>query len=135
MSIASQVEIRLARPVDASHIAKLHADSWRRHYRGAYSKRYLDGNLDADRLAVWTERMNAHDGRHFTLLAEHEDLPIGFVHVALDADPRWGALVDNLHVTTAVQRSGVGTLLLDRAARIILERRPSSGVYLWVLEQ
>ena len=135
MSIAADVEIRLAQAADASDIAKLHADSWRRHYRGAYSNRYLDGDLDADRLAVWTERMNRPDCEQFTLLAEHRHGPVGFAHVALDADSTWGALVDNLHVARSVQRNGVGTLLLDRAARIVIERRPGSGLYLWVLEQ
>ena len=133
MRIAGEVEIRLTEAADARVIAKLHADSWRRHYRGAYSDRYLDGDLDADRLAVWTERLNS-PGSSFTLLAEHRHHPVGFAHVILDADSTWGALVDNLHVARAVQRSGVGTLLLDRVARIVIEHRPSSGIYLWVLE-
>jgi ribosomal protein S18 acetylase RimI-like enzyme len=130
-----ELEIRLAEPADASHVAKLHADSWRRHYRGAYSDRYLDGDLDGDRLAVWTERIKGDDRGAFTLLAERRDRPVGFVHVVLDADRTWGALVDNLHVAHSVQRSGIGTLLLDRAARTIIERRPGSGVFLWVLER
>ena len=128
------VSIRIAGVGDAPDIATLHTDSWRRHYRGAYSNRYLDGDLYADRLAVWTERMNSCDYEHFTVLAEHPDRAVGFAHVALDADPIWGALVDNLHVAHGVQRNGIGTLLLDRAARIIIDRRPGSGVYLWVLE-
>ena len=133
MRIAGEVEIRLTQAADARVIAKLHADSWRRHYRGAYSDRYLDGDLDADRLAVWTERLNS-PGSSFTLLAEHRHQPIGFAHVILDADATWGSLVDNLHVARTVQRSGVGTLLLDRLARIVIQRRPGSGIYLWVLE-
>jgi ribosomal protein S18 acetylase RimI-like enzyme len=128
------VEIRLAGPADAADIARLHADSWRRHYRGAYSRHYLDGDLDAERLAVWTERMS-NGGEQFTLIAELDRLAVGFVHVVLDADHAWGALVDNLHVTHPVQRSGVGSLLLDRAARTVIERRPGSGIWLWVLEQ
>ncbi len=134
MPVAADVEIRLAHAADAPAVATLHANSWRRHYRGAYSDRYLDGDVDADRLAVWTERLSA-DGAHFTLLAEDRHRPVGFVHVVLDADATWGALVDNLHVAHPVQRSGIGTLLLDRAARIVVERRPGSGIYLWVLEQ
>jgi ribosomal protein S18 acetylase RimI-like enzyme len=128
-------EIRLARAADAPDIAKLHAASWRRHYRGAYSDHYLDGDLDAERLAAWTERMNARDAEYVTLLADHQDRPVGFVHVVLDSDPTWGALIDNLHVSHSVQRSGIGTLLLDRAVRIVMERRPDCGIYLWVLEQ
>jgi GNAT superfamily N-acetyltransferase len=131
---AEQIGIRLGGANDASDVARLHTDSWRRHYRGAYSDRYLDGDLYGDRLAVWTERMSRDDGGSFTLLAEHQDRAVGFAHVILDADATWGALVDNLHVTYALQRSGIGSLILDRVARIIMERRPGSGIYLWVLE-
>ena len=128
------VSIRIAGVGDAPDIATLHTDSWRRHYRGAYSNRYLDGDLYADRLAVWTERMNSCDYEHFTVLAEHPDRAVGFAHVALDADPIWGALVDNLHVSHSAQGRGIGSLLLDHAARRVIEQRPGSGIYLWVLE-
>jgi predicted N-acetyltransferase YhbS len=129
MAAVSDVEIRLTQAADAPAIAKLQADSWRRHYRGSYSDHYLDGDLDADRLAVWTERLHRPDCT-FTLLAERKDHPVGFVHVVLDADSTWGALVDNLHVAHSLQRNGIGTLLLDRAARITIQRRPGSGIYL-----
>jgi hypothetical protein len=33
---------------------------------------------------------------------------LGFVHVVFDDDARWGSLVDNLHVTDARRRSGLG---------------------------
>ena len=110
-------------------------ESWRRHYRGMYSDAYLDGDLYADRLKAWTEKLARDRQTHFTLLAEHEEMTVGFAHVALDADEKWGALVDNLHVSHAVQRGGVGTLLLDRVARMVAKHRPRSGIYLWVLEQ
>jgi ribosomal protein S18 acetylase RimI-like enzyme len=128
------LQIRLAHASDASAVARLHTDSWRRHYRGAYSDRYLDGDLYAERLRTWTGRMTGHDADSFTLLAEHRDRAVGFAHVMLDADPTWGALVDNLHVAHAVQRGGIGTVLLDRVARIVIERRPGSPIFLWVLE-
>jgi hypothetical protein len=37
------VRIRVADSSDAPAIAALHAESWRRHYRGAYSDAFLDG--------------------------------------------------------------------------------------------
>ncbi len=89
----------------------------------------------ADRLATWAERMNASGRDDFTVLAEQHGRPVGFAHVIVDADPVWGALLDNLHVAFAMQRKGVGSLLLDRVARILIERRPGSPLYLWVLEQ
>ena len=129
-----EIKLRLGRSDDAPDVARLHTDSWRRHYRGAYSDRYLDGDLYADRLAVWAERMSRNDGGSFTVLATHQDRSVGFAHVIVDADATWGALIDNLHVTHAVQRSGIGSLLLDSVARTTMERRPGSGIYLWVLE-
>ena len=99
-----------------------------------YSDRYLDGDLYAERLAVWTERLRRDARRYFTLVAEFQDRPVGFAHVALDADPAWGALVDNLHVAHSEQRRGVGSLLMDRVAGMVIDRRPGSGIYLWVLD-
>lgn len=126
--------IRPAETRDAGEIARLHTESWRRHYRGMYSDRYLDGNLYHDRLAVWTEKL-ARDPRHyFTLIAEDAERAVGFAHVELDGDAKWGALVDNLHVSHEAQRKGIGSLLLDRVARQVIGRRPGSGIYLWVLE-
>jgi ribosomal protein S18 acetylase RimI-like enzyme len=126
--------LRGASADDAVEVARLHADSWRRHYRGAFSDIFLDGDLEADRLAAWTERLRSQDST-FTLLAEQGGSLVGFVHVELDADPVWGALVDNLHVTHDAQGRGIGTRLLVAAARGVAERRLASAMHLWVLEQ
>src|SRR6187549_2941734 len=135
MHSEGDIRLRLSQAGDASAIARIHTDSWRRHYRGMYSDRYLDGDLYAERLAVWTERMTQNAPDHFTLVADHDGRPVGFAHVALGADTVWGALVENLHVAHSMQRSGVGTLLLERVASMVSERQPHSGIFLWVLEQ
>src|SRR5271170_5216723 len=70
-----------------------------------------------------------------TIVAETDGQLVGFVHIVLDADPLWGALVDNLHVTTGRKRNGIGSALLQQAAQIVAERRPFAGMFLWVLEQ
>jgi ribosomal protein S18 acetylase RimI-like enzyme len=129
------VEHRVGLLDDSSAVAQLHADSWRRHYRGAYSDSYLDGDIVADRMKVWAARMAQTSEHNSTILAEREGRLVGFVHVVLDADPAWGALIDNLHVSVELKRHGIGTALMSEAARIVVERRPSSGMYLWVLEQ
>ncbi|AGZ41121.1 GNAT family N-acetyltransferase [Actinoplanes friuliensis] len=123
-----------AGPGDAGRIAALHADSWRRHYRGAYADAYLDGDLLTERTAVWSARLASPAGTA-TILAESGGRLAGFVHVVLDADPRWGSLVDNLHVEHSVHRSGIGTELMAYAARAVLARAASPALYLWVLEQ
>lgn len=119
---------------DAGAVARLHADSWRRHYRGAYSDAFLDGDVTADRLDVWTDRLAAPDGGSATILAEEGGSLLGFVHVVFDDDPEWGSLVDNLHVAHFRHRTGVGTRLIAEAARSV-SGRGTGGLYLWVLEQ
>jgi GNAT superfamily N-acetyltransferase len=39
---AADLRFRAAGPGDAQAVAGLHADSWRRHYRGAYADSFLD---------------------------------------------------------------------------------------------
>lgn len=127
--------IRLADRSDVPALAMIHTESWRRNYRGMYSDAYLDGDLYTDRLAAWTDKVSRDERGFFTLIATQSGESIGFAHVALDGDAEWGALVDNLHVSHRAQRGGVGSLLLDRVARSVIERRPGSGIYLWVLEK
>lgn len=134
MAQPGRLTVRRAGVEDAGAVAGLHADSWRRHYRGAYADAYLDGDVVADRLSVWTERLAARDAPTITLLAEEDGSFVGFVHVEFDADPRWGSLVDNLHVVWSRKHGGVGTVLMSAAASAVTERG-AGGLYLWVLEQ
>jgi GNAT superfamily N-acetyltransferase len=114
-------------------VAALHAESWRRHYRGAYADAFLDGDVHADRLAVWSERLRERDpGCHTIVAADHEGM-VGFAHTVFEADPSFGALLDNLHVAHGHKRRGIGSRLLELTARAVLER--GTGLYLWVLEQ
>lgn len=125
---------REATPSDAATIAELHARSWQRHYRGAYSDEFLDGDVATDRLAVWTAHLSRPGGARLTLLAE-DPAPVGFVSACFGADPRFGTLIDNLHVTHRRQRSGIGRRLLNLVAEEHLARGEPGGIYLWVLEQ
>lgn len=129
------VHVRLAGPADAAAIAALHADSWRRHYRGAYADAFLDGDIDEDRLAVWTERLGAAAGETCTIVAEDGGALVGFAHTVFDEHPTWGALLDNLHVVFARKRSGIGTRLMAETAATVTARSPDGGLHLWVLEQ
>jgi GNAT superfamily N-acetyltransferase len=123
---------------DVEAIAALHADSWRRNYRGAFSDAFLDGDVVADRLAVWTDRLRpspAPSAR--TIVAVSGGGPgrvVGLTHVVLHDDARWGALLDNLHVAHELRGHGVGTRLMAESARAVLDATPGDGLYLWVLE-
>jgi GNAT superfamily N-acetyltransferase len=127
------VRFRTAVGDDAAAVAALHADSWRRHYRGVYSNSFLDGDVEADRVRVWSERFAAlPSDETFTVLAEDDQGLVGFTHVVFDADPRWGALLDNLHVRFGSKRQGVGRELMARSRLAVAER--ATALYLWVLE-
>jgi GNAT superfamily N-acetyltransferase len=128
------VRFRSADAEDADQIAALHADSWRRHYRGAYADSFLDGDVAADRRSVWSARF-ATPTNSETVLAERNARLVGFIHVLFDNDPRWGSLVDNLHVVHDQRRTGIGSCLLRHAARAVSCRASGDAMYLWVLEQ
>ena len=125
----AEIRYRLASAADLEAVARLHADSWRDDYRGIYSDAFLDGDLVNNRLAVWGERLIDADNDRFTLLAEQAETVVGFIHVILEADPRWGAVVQNLHVAHESQGRGIGSALLAEAFT-----RLSSGLYVFVRE-
>jgi ribosomal protein S18 acetylase RimI-like enzyme len=128
------MEFRDAGAHDAERVAELHADSWRRFYRGAYSDSFLDGDVLANRRATWTDRF-AHPYPSATILAEQDGELAGFAHVIFDDDPQWGSLVDNLHVRHDRRRGGLGRELLARSAAAAAQQAARAGLYLWVLEQ
>ena len=51
------LRFRAAGPGDTSAVAELHADSWRRHYRSAFSADFLDHDVAGYLRPVWAERL------------------------------------------------------------------------------
>ena len=121
---------------DAPAIAALHAANWRSAYANVLDPAYLAGPVDADRMAVWTGRLTAPDPAQEVVVAEAADGSLaGFTCLYHASDPRWGALVDNLHSSAAARGTGVGKALLGEAARRVAARDPASGIWLWVYEK
>jgi len=125
---------RQAEASDAEAIASLHARSWRENYRGAFHDAFLDGDLLGERLRVWRERLDRPPGNQLVQVAVDGAKLVGFVCAYGARDPRWGSLIDNLHVAHESKRSGVGASLMSRAGAGLAVRWPELGVYLWVLE-
>ena len=128
-------DYRAATVDDVAGIAALHAESWRHAYRGIYSDQFLDNDVFDDRLAEWSARFARPLPTQRTTVAEAGSELVGFVHTILDDDPKWGALLDNLHVRRAQKRAGVGTRLMAESARVVLDDASLPGLYLWVLAQ
>lgn len=129
-----RVEYRLAMASDAEPLARLHADSWRRTYRGIYADEFLDGDLFGERLGVWHPRLTDAARNQYVCLAEADGELAGFICGYADEDRDWGSLIDNLHVSIDFRRTGIASELMGRAANWFAVNAKSQAVYLWVLE-
>ncbi len=127
-------EIRPARLADAGAIAELHAASWRATFGNVLSEEYR-GRLLEDRRAIWRERMSAPLANQFVVIAEEDGRLAGFACAYGDDDPRWGTLLDNLHIGGDWQGRGLGRSLMVNVAGWCTAEYPESGLYLLVLEQ
>jgi GNAT superfamily N-acetyltransferase len=130
----SVIKLRQAQLADYRAIAKLHADNWKRTYRGILSDNYLDNEVDSDRLNVWRHRLGEPDENQNTTVAILNNEIVGFCCTILNDDSRFGSLVDNLHVTTTMQKSGIGKMLIKDAANVIIRKALTRKMYLWVYE-
>ena len=128
------VELKDARSEDYKAIAKLHADSWKKYYRGIYSDQFLDHDVYQNRLDVWRERLSAPALNQQVIIAADEGNILGFACIYINDDPFFGTLLDNLHVTSSTQKTGIGSMLMKEAARRGYEKDGYSKFYLWVLE-
>lgn len=120
---------------DADNVAALHAISWRSAYRGMLPDAYLDNGLDAERQAVWRERLlSPATAPAMGLVAEDAaGQLIGFTYVWLHHDPVWGTFIDNLHVHPDRKGGGIGRQLLQAVART-LGPAHTQPLFLWVLD-
>lgn len=128
------MRIRKARAQDAQSIARLHAMSWRTAYRGMLSDAYLDGDLAADREALWADRFANPRANQYVAVAETNGVLAGFACAFGGHDPRWGTLLENLHVATAHKRTGIGSKLVQDVARWSLRCHSNGSMHLWVLQ-
>lgn len=129
--MAAPIILRDMSPTDAAVVAALHTASWRTAYRGILRDAYLDDTIEADRLATWSARLADATTPQFGVMAFEHDVPVGFAFVYRDADPQWGHLLDNLHVTTARRSAGIGPQLLAGVAERLGD---GAQLHLWVYD-
>jgi GNAT superfamily N-acetyltransferase len=129
------ISLARATPQDSAAIAALHAESWRNAYRGMLSDQYLDEGVFADRAAFWKERFDTQrPERQFILKATSQNGLDGFACALLDAEPAWGARLDNLHVRPQLIGRGIGHALFNAARAWIAEVTQAESMHLWVVE-
>ena len=69
------------------------------------------------------------------LIAEEgPEQPIGFLCAFGGREPKWGSLIDNIHVFPTHRGQGCGALLMRSAATRLVSRHPGMGIHLWVFE-
>lgn len=142
----SAIRLRGARRDDAGALAALHAESWRRTYRGVFDDAFLDGGVVDERRAAWEARLGpggaATIGEGLVVVAERVGGArvrpprglLGFVCAVSRADDGFGVFVDNLHVAAGHEGLGLGTALLARVAAWASEAGIAGAPYLWVAE-
>ena len=112
--------IRRAAQNDAPGIGRLHARSWQSAYRGILSDAYLAGPVEAERAALWHRRMSEPaETPPVVVVADDGGEIVGLACILPGHDPRWGSLIDNLHVAPDRKRAGLGRRLLAEAARLV----------------
>lgn len=97
---------------------------------------FLDTEAIEHRRAAWRERLAIDNDRRWLLTAhsEHDAHLLGFACVELDAEPEFGALLDNLHVRPDMKGQGIGRMLFDAAREWSFEQLGHRALHLWVIE-
>jgi GNAT superfamily N-acetyltransferase len=120
---------------DAEAVGRLQAESWRASYRGIMPDTFLDTEAIEHRRSAWRDRLSIDSDRRWLLKAHDQDGElVGFACVELDAEPDWGALLDNLHVRPDRKGQGIGRRLFDAAREWSYEQLGHKKMHLWVIE-
>jgi len=131
----SDVIIRPATEEDAGFIATIHAASWRDAYAHILAPEFLNGGVEADRRAVWSQRLGDRPATQLVNVAcDRTGIVQAFVCSYCDTDPVWGSLIDNLHVHPQACGQGIGELLFRDVAGQLSKKASTSGLHLWVFE-
>jgi ribosomal protein S18 acetylase RimI-like enzyme len=129
------ITIRSATEADAAEIAAIHTASWRDAYAGILAAEFLNGDIESDRLDLWSRRLGERPPSQLVDVAcDTTGTMVAFACSYCEADARWGSLVDNLHVLPHLRGQGVGEKLLQSMVAQLAARQSDAGLHLWVFE-
>lgn len=118
---------------DLTSIAALHAKSWQENYHPVLSAEYLKNEVLNERVKVWKKRLTLPSKNQQVIIANVNDEFAGFISVFGDNHKEYGTIIDNLHVDSTFKGRGIGTQLLNVAAKWAEQHYPSFPMYLEVL--
>ncbi|NOH97509.1 GNAT family N-acetyltransferase [Vibrio sp. 99-70-13A1] len=127
------MEIRVAEYKDYERIAQLHADSWKKYYRGILDDEYLDNDVLDDRSVIWQTRLINPPFNQHVLLIEEGGLLIGFLCAFGNHSFERGTFIDALHVDSNFHGRGAGKRLLAELTDWLQHYFNDSGLYLEVM--
>jgi ribosomal protein S18 acetylase RimI-like enzyme len=135
-SVAAGFLVRVASPLDAGALARVHRESWRTTYAGILPLDVIARHAGRKNEAAWRQRLVASRGIYATWIAERPGEGIVGLAVCGPArEPIEGleAEIHALYVLQSHQRRGVGRALVRASARHFV-RNGYFGFYLWVLK-
>src|SRR5450432_1468977 len=116
------IVLREAKFSDHAAISKLHAVSWQQHYRGIFSDHFLDNEVGQFLFDGWYKKLGIANGHQYVTIAVLEETIAGFTCLLINDDSVFGSLLDNLHVSMKLQKSGIGKLLMKNCAQTICDK-------------
>lgn len=126
--------IRRAEASDSAAIADLHVLSWRAAYRGILPDSYLDGDVLAERRAVWMRFFAAPVPGAAAFVASGSVRALdGFVALEQGHESGYDAIIENLHVAPGARGQGLGKKLMAAAVAHLIDRGAGT-VCLWVYD-
>jgi ribosomal protein S18 acetylase RimI-like enzyme len=134
IGVYEYMQYRVANINDLENLAKLHAESWRKTYRGIFSDEFLDNDVWEERKSSWASRLSSPKNNQHVLIATDKNEICGFICAFGNESSKWGTFIDNLHVSKSVQGKGIGKQLMYLIAQWADELFEHKGVYLEVLE-
>lgn len=129
------IRIRRADSQDAAAIARLHTAGWRDTYSNVLSSDFLKNAAQEEHRIHWQAVFSKSENNKVVFVAEETGGEIvGFICIKLRDDPRWGAYIDSLHISSTLRGKGVGKALLRHGAEWIHSIDAQSPLYLWVFK-
>ncbi|WP_108883290.1 GNAT family N-acetyltransferase [Anderseniella sp. Alg231-50] len=122
-----------AGPDHADAVARVHAESWKATYRGILPDRYLDGEVDGERVRYWRAAL-ATNRYPIVKLACQAGAIVGLI--ALHDDPEdegYDLTIEHLHLLPESKGRGLGRILMHEAA-MAARASGATNICLWVFE-